>query len=89
MAGLALTPGGTDGTGGDARFRYPSGLAVDGDGNVYVADTVNCTIRKITPDRVVTTLAGLAVNEGWTDGTGQTARFFEPRGVAVDDAGNV
>src|ERR1700730_7803832 len=51
---------GADGTGNAARFSFPNGVAVDGAGNVYVADTKNSTIRKIAPSRVVSTLAGLA-----------------------------
>jgi DNA-binding beta-propeller fold protein YncE len=64
-------------------------VAVDGAGNVYVADTYNHTIRKVTPAGVVTTLAGLAVSSGSADGTGSAARFAYPSGVAVDSAGNV
>lgn len=47
-----------DGTGNAARFNSPEGLAVDDTGKVYVADTRNCTIRKITPGGEATTLAG-------------------------------
>ena len=81
--------GSADGTGSDARFRSPSGVAVDTNGNVYVADTYNSTIRQVTPAGVVTTLAGLAGNYGSADGTGSAARFNRPWGVAVDPNGNV
>src|SRR5436190_2246642 len=82
-----LPPGSTDGTGSAARFNSPAGVAVDSAGNTYVADTVNSTIRKITPAGVVTTFAGLAGSTGSTDGTGSAARFNFPSGVAVDRAG--
>src|SRR2546426_1137763 len=78
-----------DGTGSDARFNLPCGVAVDSAGNVYVADTGNATIRKVTPAGVVTTLAGLAGNICSTDGTGSAARFYSPSGVAVGSEGNV
>ncbi|MBA3850285.1 MAG: hypothetical protein C0502_09885, partial [Opitutus sp.] len=81
--------GSSDGTGGAAQFYSPSGVAVDGAGNVYVADTYNHTIRKITPSGVVTTLAGLAGTRGSSDGTDAAVRFALPNGVAVDGAGNV
>ena len=81
--------GGADGTGNAARFNVPQGAAIDGAGNLYIADTFNHTIRVITPGGVVTTLAGLAGNFGPTDGTGSAARFNSPRGVAVDNAGVV
>ena len=81
-----------DGTGSAARFNYPFSVAVDNADNVYVADTGNQAIRKITPVGVVTTLAGDATITnifglplgGYADGTGKAARFFEPRGIAVD-----
>ncbi len=89
LAGTAGAQGSADGTGAAARFNDPYGIAVDGSGNVYVADTFNYTIRKITPDGVVTTLAGLAGSQGSTDATGSAARFFYPDAVAVDSGGNV
>ncbi|MGA2867464.1 MAG: immunoglobulin domain-containing protein [Verrucomicrobiota bacterium] len=89
LAGLAGSQGSADGTGSTARFGEPRGVAVDSAGNVYVADYWNHTIRKVTPAGVVTTLAGLAGSPGSDDGTGSAARFYFPRGVAVDSAGNV
>ncbi|MGK0333066.1 MAG: sugar lactone lactonase YvrE, partial [Minisyncoccia bacterium] len=75
--------------GAAARFDSPSGVAVDGSGNVYVADTGNQLIRKITSAGVVTTLAGTAGATGSADGTGAAASFDFPFGVAVDGSGNV
>jgi serine/threonine protein kinase/sugar lactone lactonase YvrE len=89
LAGVAGTHGSADGIGGNARFWAPFGIAVDGASNVYVADTGNNTIRKITPNGVVRTLAGLASHPGSKDGIGNNARFRNPWGVAVDAAGNV
>jgi FG-GAP-like repeat/NHL repeat len=90
LAGTAGNWGALDGTGGSAEFYGgSSGIAVDRSGNVYVADTNNHTIRKITPGGVVTTLAGLAQNSGSTDGSGSAARFHFPNGVAVDGEGTV
>jgi hypothetical protein len=89
LAGLAGESGSADGTGSVARFAAPRGVAVDSASNVYVADTENYTIRKVTPSGVVTTLAGLAGSRGSADGTGSAARFDRPSGVAVDSTGNV
>jgi len=89
LAGTAGAAGSTDGTGVSARFNQPFGIAVDGSGNVYVSDRTNCTIRKVTPAGVVTTLAGTAGVQNFNDGTGGAAAFFEPEGIAVDGNGNV
>jgi sugar lactone lactonase YvrE len=89
LAGLPGISGTNDGAGNAARFSGPNGAAVDGAGNLYVADTYNQTIRKVTPSGVVTTLAGLAGISGTNDGTGSAARFNFPWGVAVATNGNV
>jgi sugar lactone lactonase YvrE len=89
LAGTAGQAGKTDGPGLAASFRQPHGLGVDASGNVYVADTGNHCIRKITADGVVTTFAGQAGQNDNIDGAGNLARFNQPRGIAVDNAGNV
>jgi len=89
LAGSAGNAGSVDGTGPAARFAAPRALTVDTAGNVFVADTDNNTIRKITPAGVVTTFAGRAGEAGAANGTGNAARFSEPRGIAVDTVGNV
>jgi sugar lactone lactonase YvrE len=89
LAGVAAMPGYTDGAGAVARFGSPRGLTVDAAGNVFVADTENNVVRKITPDGTVSTVAGNAGKTGDTDGTGTAALFSGPRGITVDAAGNV
>ena len=89
FAGTANIPGSLDGVGEAARFENPFAIARDVGGNLYVADNGNHTIRRITPDGVVTTLAGKAGVVGATDGMGATARFWSPTGVAVDLQGNI
>lgn len=92
---FAGSPGGegnVDGIGAAARFDFPTGLALDGAGNIYIADEFNDTIRKIThvgTNWVVTTLAGYPRIYGTNDGIGSTGLFSQPTGVAVDNAGNV
>src|SRR5690242_4413636 len=80
---------GGNGTGSQAIFGNPYASALDSAGNIYVADTTNFAVRKITPTGVVTTLAGLAGTGGFNDGTGSDARFGSVNGIAVDKAGNV
>ena len=89
LAGAVFSSGSVDGTGGAARFSGPHGVAVDGSGNVYVADTSNATVREISPVGVVTTLAGTAGARGASDGTGGVAQFEYPDGVAATATGTV
>ncbi len=85
----ATAQGATNGFGSNARFDYPTGVATDSAGNVYVADTQNSTVRKITPAGYVSTLAGLPGNYGSADGTGADARFSGPQGLAADSSGQL
>jgi sugar lactone lactonase YvrE len=89
LAGSSSSMGANDGSGIRARFFRPCGVAVDGAGNVFVADTRNYTVRKISPAGVVSTIAGRAEEAGSTNGPGAVARFASPQGIAVDAAGNV
>ena len=89
LAGLAGTPGSADGTGSEARFNNARGIAIAPSGDLYVTDSLNHNIRKITPDGVVTTLAGLAGSSGDVDATGTAARFKSPVAVAVDGTGTL
>jgi sugar lactone lactonase YvrE len=96
LAGRAGSPGDADGKGPAARFNMPMGVAVDGAGNVYVADadydgtpTGNCLVRKISPDGIVSTLAGRSGSPGGADGKGPEARFKKCVGIAVTREGTV
>jgi uncharacterized delta-60 repeat protein len=81
--------GSTNGTTTVARFNSPMGIAVDAAGDVYVADSNNAMIRKITTAGVVSTYAGQPQNYGYADGPINSATFSNPQGIAVDAAGNV
>jgi len=77
-----------DGNGTSAQFNSPFGIDIDRDGNIYVADYDNHRIRKITPDGLVSTLAGNG-NQGFDNGFGTLASFNSPLDLVVDNAGNV
>jgi hypothetical protein len=87
LAGTPGVSGLNDGTNGDAQFAYSRGIATDAAGNLFVADTLNHAIRRITPAGVVTTIAGSRSNIGSADGLGSVAQFLFPSWVAVDRAG--
>jgi len=78
LAGVAGSPGSADGYGADARFNAPTAMVVDARGNLYVCDTGNHTIRKISPSGLVTTVAGLA-----------GVRLSSPGGIAIDANGTI
>ena len=95
-AGVVTTLAGTtaggnvDGTGVGAEFQYPWGLAIDGSGNLFVADQGNHEIRKVTAAGVVTTFAGGGpLASGFLDATGTAARFSSPSGLSIDADGNL
>jgi len=87
LAGSGAT-GFADGNGTAAQFKYPYGIAIDSAGNLYVSDSNNHRIRKITPDRVVSTFAGSGV-AGFADATGLASKFNIPIGITIDSAGNL
>ena len=92
IAGLVGTNGSANGTNNAALFNFPAGIAVDSSGNLFVADILNHTIRKLTQvnsNWVVTTIAGQVGMPGSADGTNQSAQFDRPNGVAIDRAGNL
>ena len=77
-----------DGQGIAASFKSPYGVVVEPGGNIYVADPGNARIRKVTPNGMVTSLAGSGV-EGWLDGVGSAAKFHTPGGLSLDAMGNI
>lgn len=93
-AGLVTTlagsgsPGKTNGSGSAASFKFPSGIAVDSSGTVYLADTDNQLIRRISATGEVSNLLGNG-QLGATDGPGTSASFTDPKDVSVDAAGNL
>jgi len=76
-----------DGQGSAAQFNSPFGIAIDKAHNLYVADTFNHSIRKVTTEGEVSTLAG--GEEGFADGQGSASKFRLPSGIAIDAAGNL
>jgi len=89
LAGVAGQAGSTDGPANQATFNRPWGVVADTKGNVFVSEYGNHTLRKISADGTVSTLAGLAGQRATTDGKGADARFSNPTGLALDSAGNI
>jgi sugar lactone lactonase YvrE len=88
-AGQTPHVGHTDGPAAQATFCYPVGVVADATGNLYVSDTLNYVIRKITPAGVVSTFAGIPGTPGYADGAGQSATFSYPQAIAIDAGGNL
>ena len=89
FAGSPNNVGSQDGVGPNARFYSPHSLVADSQGNIFVSDSGNSTIRKITPSGTVTTIAGESGSRGTVDGMGKEARFSEPKGMAINLAGEM
>jgi sugar lactone lactonase YvrE len=90
LAGTPQQFGDMDGTGGNAEFAGIQGIALDANANVYVTDALNCNIREVTPQGVVTTIAGPSSSTcGNADGVGAAALFNSPNGIALDASGNI
>ncbi len=89
LAGTPGRAGSVDGLGPAAQFDSPGAVAVDAAGNVYVADTGNATVRRITPGGMVSTVLGSAGAIGNVEGTGAAARLSRPAALALDAAGNL
>jgi sugar lactone lactonase YvrE len=89
IAGWPGSVGSANGTGWEARFAYPGSVRTDSAGNVYVADSYNNTVRKVTPNGVATTVGGVAGKSGNTNGPVATALLNETAGAAVDASGNL
>ena len=81
--------GHTDGAPDRARFNMPGAVAMHPNGNLYVADTGNHVIRRITPDGVASTIAGQAGSRGYSNGDARNARFDSPMGIAISPDGRI
>ncbi len=89
VAGSAGSWGSVDGPGSEARFNGPLGLAVDAQGNLFVSDSFNHVIRRITPDHLVSVWAGAPLMDGFVDGDRLSARFSKPAELAFDAHGDL
>ena len=89
VAGVPNEAGAMDGPTDKAQFNAPQGLALDHDGNIYVADSGNHTIRRIARGGGVSTLAGMHGKRGTRDGHGTSARLDSPASIAIDSAGTL
>lgn len=89
LAGRVGDGGSVDGRAANAQFYYPNSLTVDAGANIYISDSGNDTIRRITPAGDVSTLAGATRQKASVDGNGPIARFYQPYGLSLDSKGNL
>lgn len=89
IAGTSRTAGTNDGPTSTARFSWPEGLVADDSGNLYVLDNWTGTVRKISSEGLVTTIAGIPGQQGWSDGPAASARFSSPCAITRDITGNL
>src|SRR6185437_9722113 len=89
LAGTFNTADSADGTGSQASFNKPEFIKIDANGNLYVADSGNSTVREVTQKGVVTSIAGRAASYTTVQGKGAAASFMDPWSLAVDKSGNV
>ena len=89
VAGSSWNSGAVDGVGAGARFSQPQGIALDSSGNLFVADTNNQTVRRVSPEGNVTTVAGMAGVTGPDDGPAHAASFRAPSGLLIDPTGQL
>ena len=89
VAGSTGVSGHADGIMGQARFKYPQAVTVDTEGRIFVVDSENHTVRRISADGEVWTIGGVAGALGSDDGLDGAARFNYPQGIAVDRSGKV
>ncbi len=80
--------GHTDGPAASAQFKYPHGICEDPSGNVYIADMISYSIRKISPSGAVSTFAGTGTS-GFVNSNAPNAQFNRPQGICMDDSGNL
>jgi len=89
LTGRRFVTGYKDGPVGEATFHHPVDIEVDAAGNLYVADSLNHCIRRISPDGMVSILAGRCGYAGYVDGLAEEAEFNLPQGLALDAEGNI
>lgn len=89
LAGQRFVTGYADGPVEEAKFHHPVDIEVDPAGNLYIADSLNHCIRRISPDGIVSTVAGKCGYSGYADGVGTEALFNLPQGIALDAEGNI
>jgi sugar lactone lactonase YvrE len=89
IAGVLGAPGSDDGVALTAHLNTPSGIDVDASGQIYIADTGNSTIRMITTDGRLVTIAGIPGVSGFADGAAASAKFAGPVGVRIAPDGSL